>query len=351
MDAIGSLPLSKLSLAGTHDTMTYDLSRTISDGGIDDEAWLAKLLHDIPGLVNMVGASDFIRQQAQTQGLNVTAQLDAGLRFLDFRIMYTSKDWYCLHMLQSNHPALHYLQQVRAWLDAHPSEVVVMWLTKHGSGGATGDAQYPNVTTSEKRAFWAQIETTFAGLLLNTSESSANATPLAELVKRKHRVAIYAGDRALFTGNSALAADGGALDNALEPDVGSNGAGVADKVNAFKNAGPRLANDAKANHLWLMSTATSPPGSIIEDVAELKFLPTVDIMDTRRKCAADVSRGLGGGGQRVVVVAFFKSLFWVRRCAFVIRVEYGSIWEHSGTFHCELDDQPSGIPAGKQCTS
>lgn len=54
----------------------------------------------------------------------MTAQLDAGIRFIDFRIMHTAqpdtvnknKDWYCLHGCQTYHTALSYLQQARAWL-------------------------------------------------------------------------------------------------------------------------------------------------------------------------------------------------------------------------------------------
>ena len=104
--------LLDLSLAGSHDTMTYDLSGTVSDGGIDDYPELAAILNSFSGVIPDNVAS-FMHAQAQTQGLNVTAQLDAGLRFLDFRIMYTSGDWYCLHMLQTNRPALEYLAEVR----------------------------------------------------------------------------------------------------------------------------------------------------------------------------------------------------------------------------------------------
>lgn len=54
-----------------------------------------------------------LSSQAKTQGLNITEQLNAGIRFIDFRVVYTSApnassgaphDWYCLHMVQSNQP-------------------------------------------------------------------------------------------------------------------------------------------------------------------------------------------------------------------------------------------------------
>jgi hypothetical protein len=88
---------------------------------------------------------DFIRSGAQTQDLTVTQQLDAGIRFLDVRMMleYTDEPaiWYSLHMMQSRGTSLQYFREIRAWMDAHPSEVVVMWLSKHGNECATGQDQ------------------------------------------------------------------------------------------------------------------------------------------------------------------------------------------------------------------
>lgn len=100
--------------------------------------------------------TQYVRDNAQTQVLNITQQLDNGIRFLDFRIMMEGdkKDWYGLHMLETNQAAFSYLQQVvtqsrlilsqvRAWMDQHPQEIVVMWLSKHGSECAKGNDQYP----------------------------------------------------------------------------------------------------------------------------------------------------------------------------------------------------------------
>ena len=90
--------------------------------------------------------------QAKTQGLDVVAQLDAGIRFLDFRIVYSAApdqpswaahSWYGLHMLQTNQHALSYLTSVRQWMDAHPTEVVVMWISRHGSTCNTTFADTP----------------------------------------------------------------------------------------------------------------------------------------------------------------------------------------------------------------
>jgi nicotinamidase/pyrazinamidase len=89
MFALANSTFLDLSLPGTHDTMTYDLSTTISDGGIDDYPELAAALNFLSPIIPD-SIDEFAIAQATTQGLTVTQQLDAGIRFLDFRIMYTS---------------------------------------------------------------------------------------------------------------------------------------------------------------------------------------------------------------------------------------------------------------------
>merc|ERR1712136_247062 len=98
---LGESTLLDLSLPGAHDAMTYDLSDTLSDGYEGIDAVVSDLLHDVTPLV----AGSFVRAQGQTQGINMTSFLDAGVRFIDFRIMYTHEpdtvwfppqDWYCL---------------------------------------------------------------------------------------------------------------------------------------------------------------------------------------------------------------------------------------------------------------
>merc|ERR1711977_300224 len=98
MPVIGNATIFDLSLPGTHDTLTYDLSTQTSDGGDDGHDILSKILHDIPWAV----PGSFIRRFGVTQGLDVVDQLENGMRFLDLRIMYTSDDWYGLHFLQTN---------------------------------------------------------------------------------------------------------------------------------------------------------------------------------------------------------------------------------------------------------
>lgn len=88
--AFGSSTLLDLSLPGTHDSMTYDLSLTISDDAIYHMGLLDDALHaSSGGLLNILPGDieEFLRLQSKTQQLNIVQQLDNGIRFIDFRIM------------------------------------------------------------------------------------------------------------------------------------------------------------------------------------------------------------------------------------------------------------------------
>lgn len=50
--------------------------------------------------------------------------------------------------MESNQPALSYLQEVRDWMVGHPTEIVTMWISKHGS--ECFDGQYDDVEVEHK---------------------------------------------------------------------------------------------------------------------------------------------------------------------------------------------------------
>ena len=153
-ETVGAASILDLSLPGSHDTLTYNLSLKISDGGIDNYPDIAAALHEMDKIVpNRI--SDFIRLQAQTHALNITSQLDNGIRFFDLRLMMEVTDrldpeWYSLHCLQTYQQALEYLKAINDWLLTHESEIVVLWLSKHGSECSVGDEQFPG-KNNEKR--------------------------------------------------------------------------------------------------------------------------------------------------------------------------------------------------------
>eukprot|EP00005_Dracoamoeba_jomungandri_P009552 CAMPEP_0174264720 /NCGR_PEP_ID=MMETSP0439-20130205/23612_1 /TAXON_ID=0 /ORGANISM="Stereomyxa ramosa, Strain Chinc5" /LENGTH=460 /DNA_ID=CAMNT_0015350749 /DNA_START=157 /DNA_END=1535 /DNA_ORIENTATION=+ len=257
--------------------MTYDLSETIADNANDIPPWLADLLHYlIPDA--LVGS--FLRDQAKCQGLNLTQQLNNGIRFLDFRIVYTAGpsigdpiDWYSLHLVSSNKKASEYLKEIRAWLDAHPKEIIVMWLSRHGSECLNGTDQYPGVTVKEKQAFFNQILDIFSGLVTDHNITKVNETTLNEMIARKHRVVFYATDFMEFTGGSQFALDACLIDNELKGGVTNAPASSLDQVNFFENCTAVRAERKKENKFLLMSMATSGPDEQIKDSALLHFQP------------------------------------------------------------------------------
>jgi hypothetical protein len=123
MPVFGDRTLLDLALPGTHDSLSYDLDLVVAEGGIDDENALAEILHIATELHLVSGAvEEFVRNQSKTQGLTITQQLDAGVRFIDLRVMLTGGDWRSLHFMQSKQTAVVYLKQLRAWMNAHPTE-------------------------------------------------------------------------------------------------------------------------------------------------------------------------------------------------------------------------------------
>jgi hypothetical protein len=294
MGVIGAAPLLGLSLPGTHDSLTFDLSLRVSDGGIDGADALAELLHNsterVPDMIE-----DFMRIGAQTQDLSVTQQLEAGIRFLDIRMMLEYSDspaqWYSLHMMQSTGTSLQYFKDIRAWMDAHPSEVVVMWLSKHGNECATGEEQYPSVSVEQKQEFWAEILTVFDGLAVDFSETKLNETSLSTMVERNHRAVFYVADYVEMTG---YAVDGAgpyfALDSCLIDNQLGNPSGPAAVQwgrDIYAGADARKAADSPEQRFYLLSLAG---GMDYPDATLLKFgvldkIPTDDAEIVAR-CAA-----------------------------------------------------------------
>ena len=276
------LTLLDLSFPGTHDTLTYDLSTETSDGGVDNHDKFAAMMHKFHSVVPEV-LGDFIRQQAQTQGLNVQEQLDNGVRFLDLRTMfeYSDKirhpDWYSLHFLQSNQKMMVYLTTIRDWLVKHPTEVVVLWLSKHGSACAKGADQYPNTSIQEKQAFWAQIEKLFDGMLLSGNNKSlppvsVSETPVSQLIARNARAIFYVTDYVEMTNSSPEALDGCLIDNRLGPSVVNEPAAVSWEENLFKNATLTKFYNKREKKFLLMSMATGVPGAVVAAQGDIRLV-------------------------------------------------------------------------------
>ena len=58
--------------------------------------------------------------------------------------------WLGSHFLQTVCPFVFYLCAVRSCMDRHPSEIVVIWISRKGNVGARGRDQYPNTSGDDK---------------------------------------------------------------------------------------------------------------------------------------------------------------------------------------------------------
>jgi hypothetical protein len=171
----------------------------------------------------------------------------------------TADKWYSLHMMQTINPAMNYLSQIRAWMDAHPTEIVVMWFSKHGSVCDTGNEAYPKVPVDVKQAYWAQIEQLFSGVLLNTQESRINETSIADMIARSHRAVAFVSDYKEFTGSSKYALDACLIDNQLGPGMTAEPDAFTWETNVFQTAAATKAEDKKKQSLFLVSMAAGAP--------------------------------------------------------------------------------------------
>jgi hypothetical protein len=116
-----NMALSAAAIPGAHDSGTFNLDQTNFDtqDGSNCTSYLP-IYASVPATIKAWG---------QTQTLNFTAQLNAGVRYFDFRIAYTgnaAQGWRIVHTLFSNDPLISDVQAIATWAAAHRSEVVVI---------------------------------------------------------------------------------------------------------------------------------------------------------------------------------------------------------------------------------
>ena len=273
-----NLTLSDISLPGTHDTLSYDLSLEISDDGLERFDQLNRLLHAFSGgTIQLLPGEleDFLRDQSKTQRLNITEQLNGGVRFLDIRIIMEQEGhaWYGVHFMQTKQPVMDYLEQIRQWLDDHPQEIIVIWLSKHGVPGATGEDQYPGASREDKELFWASYCRLFEGLLIDTTVSQFNSTTIGELIERSHRVVTFATDYVEFTNSSRFAIDGSNINNWVRGEGAFDETITLDLQRGYFQEAPILNRWAQTNGKFtLMGMNTEGTEDQILGAAKDRFL-------------------------------------------------------------------------------
>ncbi|CAE7225393.1 Plcxd1, partial [Symbiodinium sp. KB8] len=179
---IGHLTLPSLCLPGTHDSLTYDLCDHPARGDT-----LPELMFSLPRPVTSFIMRELTVKLATCQKITIREQLDAGIRFIDFRVIWSPDRgmWVGVHGVETRDRAWSYLMQIRDWLEHHPTEIVVLWLSRHGNEKERGEEQYPHRSPEQKQGFFEQILEVFGG----------------------RRVVLICSDYVEFTGRSPFALD------------------------------------------------------------------------------------------------------------------------------------------------
>jgi hypothetical protein len=120
--AIQDRPLRRIAIPGTHDSATYSLT---PDSEISPDApgaaWNLRSLSTTRGVVY---------KWALAQNFTITQQLEAGVRFLDVRVMQRGDDPTRIHVVRSQWGVVveRVLEQIDDFLDKHPKEIVFLSL-------------------------------------------------------------------------------------------------------------------------------------------------------------------------------------------------------------------------------
>jgi len=201
--------------------------------------------------------------------------------------MYESQqnEWYGLHFLETNSMVKQYFTEMREWMDEHQSEMVVIWMSKHGDQCAKGNDQFPGVSVPAKQAFWSVFTTIFAGLLVDSSVHPYSSTPLNTLLANGQRLAVYASDWVELTSSSKYAVDGCLVDNQLGGDIEGEEAAYSWEASTFQGAKAHRDKDKAEGKFYLVSLASGTPPDMVTYNAELEYQPFRHD-SIKEKCAA-----------------------------------------------------------------
>ncbi|XP_070359062.1 PI-PLC X domain-containing protein 1 isoform X4 [Equus asinus] len=119
---VGDCPLGVT--AGSHDTMTYCLNKRSPIS--HSQSWLLQLLGKLLPCVTR----PMVLKWSVTQALDVTKQLDAGVRYLDLRVAHvpegSRRNLHFVHFVYTTALVEDTLTEISEWLERHPREVVIL---------------------------------------------------------------------------------------------------------------------------------------------------------------------------------------------------------------------------------
>jgi len=221
--------------------------------------------------------------------MDVVDQLNAGVRSLDFRMIWTAPadklsfhrhDWYVNHRIQSAQTALSYLTRIRDWMQQHTGEVVRMTISRHG------DSVYPFTPLEALQGFYHNLTQLFGDLLVNRTAHPASTTPISELVASGSRMLITLSDYMNMTkGGSELVQDE-SLDIAccsVLPQWASLNA-------SMEAAAQSCFAPADRKHLKELVVGSDPSQEVYATAIEIFFASPLKILDSKliQKCVNQI---------------------------------------------------------------
>jgi hypothetical protein len=121
--AIENRALNNLVLPGTHDSGTYAVSATSTLAPKQDIPQWVNAVYGL-GLVGLV-VTETIANWAKTQGYSIKQQLEAGIRYLDLRVVRSSEEYYICHSLYSIHVD-ELFSNIKSFIEKNPKEIVIL---------------------------------------------------------------------------------------------------------------------------------------------------------------------------------------------------------------------------------
>ncbi|KAJ6586433.1 PLC-like phosphodiesterase [Mycena vulgaris] len=173
--------LYQISMPGTHDSGTFDLSHR---DALDAQ-------NTVSGLSKFPVTTGVVHDWAKAQELDFVGQLSAGVRFFDLRIGVSKHDesLRIVHSLESNQTLRELLEPMGRWMHDHPDEIIILDI-QH----SYGLKDKPN----RVQDLIATFRDIFTGLYVTKSRLEQHAT-YTELIESRDRVVILCDNKDLLS--------------------------------------------------------------------------------------------------------------------------------------------------------
>lgn len=246
---IGDRPLSQLMIPGTHDAGTFSIPAT--------GARIADAQGDVGTAQLGITPDEFEIGTQITQSMTWTQQLEAGIRYFDFRVVCDPDGMFIVHTYRGQ-PILDALREIATWMAAHPTEVLLLDVQKN-YGCATQSYAESGLTQLGNDALTAMVRAEFGAALAPRPASGDAMTTLNSLIAAGTNVVPFLIDTAYAESSDMWWLRAG---NALPPGAGMTNVWepiptMPEMHARLVELGPSFAGRG-ASQLLLAALATSP---------------------------------------------------------------------------------------------